>query len=286
MQIITGKTDTAHVRSEDDRAIHAGMVGTGAYILNVGSRLAASIETANNIVIADGELLVQGTHARIRYGETDTCIIENGTTGYNRIDLIVARYTQVAGLESVTLEVIKGEATAGEPSEPSYTEGNILEGATLAEVPVYAVRISGVNVVSVTSKIPILYTSMDNVYTKQEVDDKDSYLNQLLQNAVNTLNQRISNEVNALSQTISNVGATLDQKITAQGTAMGTEFDTVYARINSVYEDLAGQDAALITKIDTAVAGLNTSISNTNTSLNSAVNNLQAQINKYHGSTS
>lgn len=172
MQIITGKTDTAHVRSEDDRALHAGMVGTGNYILNVGSRLAASIETANNIVIADGELLFQGTHARIRYGETDTCIIENGTTGYNRIDLIVARYTQVAGLESITLEVIKGEATAGEPSEPAYTPGNILEGATLAEVPIYAVRISGVNVVSVTSKIPILYTSMDNTYTKEIIDEK------------------------------------------------------------------------------------------------------------------
>lgn len=172
MQIITGKTDTAHVRSEDDRALHAGTFGTEAYILNVGSKLAASIETANNIVLADGELMFQGTHARIRYGETESCIIENGTTGYNRIDLIATRYTQTAGLEQVELIVIKGEATAGEPTPPAYTAGNILEGATLAEIPLYAVRIAGVNVISVTSQLPVITTTMDNIYTKEQIEDR------------------------------------------------------------------------------------------------------------------
>lgn len=172
MQIITGKTDTAHVRSEDDRALHAGTFGTGAYILNVGSKLAATIETASNIVIADGELLFQGTHARIRYGETETCIIENGVTGYNRIDLIVARYTQTAGLEQMELAVIKGEATAGEPTPPAYTAGNILEGATLAEIPLYEVRIAGVNVISVTSQLPVIITTLDNIYTKAQTEDR------------------------------------------------------------------------------------------------------------------
>lgn len=176
MQIITGKTGETHVRAEDDRALHAGMIGTSAYILPVGGRLAASIETANNIVIADGELIFQGTHARIRYGETDTCIIENGTTGYNRLDLIVARYKQVAGLESVTLEVLKGDPTTATPTAPTYTPGNILQRDTLAEIPLYEVRIAGVNVVSVTCKLPILLTCMDNLYTKEEIVQQNSRL--------------------------------------------------------------------------------------------------------------
>lgn len=171
MQIITGKTGTNHVTAEDDRALHAATFGTGNFVLDIGSKFSARVETSNNIVLSDGELMMNGTHARIRYGETETVVIENGTTGYNRIDLIVARYKKQSGLESVELAVIKGETTSGAPEPPSCTEGNILEGAELAEMPLYSVKLEGVNVVSITPLFTIV-TGMNDVYRKDETEEK------------------------------------------------------------------------------------------------------------------
>lgn len=168
MQIITGKTGVEHVTAADDRALHAATFGTGNYVLDVGSKFEAKVETSNNIVISDGELMMNGTHARIRYGETETVVIENGTTGYNRIDLIVARYKKQSGLESVELAVIKGETTSGTPEAPSCTEGNILEGAELAEMPLYAVKLEGVNIVSITQLFDIS-TGLSNIYRKNSI---------------------------------------------------------------------------------------------------------------------
>ena len=171
MKIITGKTGTNHVASADDRALNAGIFGTDNYVLNVGSKFAATIETSNNIVIADGELLINGTHARIPHGEPETVIIENGTTGYNRIDLIVARYTLASGIESVESFVIKGAATSGTPTQPSYTQGNVLSGVEVADMPLYAVQLSGVNIVSITPLFTVA-TGLDDVYRKNEVEKR------------------------------------------------------------------------------------------------------------------
>lgn len=172
MQIVTGKTGTNHVTAEDDRALNAATFGTENYVLDIGAKLEANIETSNNITISDGEILMNGTHARIRYGETETVVIENGTTGYNRTDLIVARYKKQSGLESVELAVIKGITTPETPEMPHYTEENILEGAELAEMPLYAVNLEGVNIASVTPLYTII-TGMDYIYRKDEVYNKE-----------------------------------------------------------------------------------------------------------------
>ena len=176
MQIITGKTGTNHVTAADDRALHAGTFGCGTYILNVGSYLAATVKTANEIELADGELIMQGTHARIRQGDKETVTFDNGTTGYNRIDLVVARYKKVADTETVETAVIKGDSTPGTPAVPNYTGGRILEGAELAEEPLYTVRFTGVNIESVTRVVPIL-TGLEDIYRKNEVYNKGETYN-------------------------------------------------------------------------------------------------------------
>lgn len=172
MEIVTGKIGTPHVSSADDRAFHAAIFGVGNYVLNVGSQFKATIKTSNNIVLADGDLVINGTHARIPHGVNDTVIIENGTTGYNRIDLIVARYTKSSGLESVELAVIKGETVSGTPTRPSYTEGNVLADAEIAEMPLYAVQLAGVNVASITPLFTVA-TGLDDVYRKNEIYNKN-----------------------------------------------------------------------------------------------------------------
>lgn len=169
MQIITGKTGTNHVSAEDDRGKHAGIFGKDEYVLNVGNKFSATVESANTIRLASGDGVMQGTHFRIPHGKYDDVTIDNGTTGYMRKDLIVARYKKVGDIESVTSAVLKGTPVASDPQAPEYTQGNILEGASFSEMPMYEVLLDGVNIVSVTSLFKV-WTGFDDVYRKEEAD--------------------------------------------------------------------------------------------------------------------
>lgn len=145
MKIVTGYTGSEHITSNDDQALRQGIFGKGSYVLNVGNKFEATLTDANTVQIQDGEGVLQGVHFRVLPGTVDTVNIENGTTGYNRIDLIVARYTKdaVTGIESVNWAVITGTPSASTPTAPEYTEGDILAGDTLAEFPLYKVELSG-----------------------------------------------------------------------------------------------------------------------------------------------
>lgn len=171
MQIITGKTGSPHVSAEHDRAKHAGTYGTGEYVLNVGSKFAATVEPSTNTIrIADGDGMMQGTHFRIPHGDYDDVYIDNGTTGYIRKDLIVARYTRSGDIEDVQLAVIKGEPSASDPQTPECTQGDILNGEALAEMPLYEVTIdcTVAEQVTITVSEPLFSTTItiDEVFNK------------------------------------------------------------------------------------------------------------------------
>ena len=75
--------------------------------------------------------------------------IANGTQGYRRNDLIVARYTKAAstGIEAVNLVVIKGTPKASNPADPAYNTGDIITNhAATVDVPLYRVPLNGLNV--------------------------------------------------------------------------------------------------------------------------------------------
>lgn len=163
MKIITGKTGENHVTADDDRSLYAGIFGENSYVLNIGQKLASTIVSANTIRIGSGDLVHNGTHARIAYGDYEDVSIDNGTTGYYRKDLIVARYTKSAGIESMDLVVIKGTPSTTDPVAPEYYQNNILQGATISDMPLYAVTLNGVNLESVTSMFQVV-TGMDDIY--------------------------------------------------------------------------------------------------------------------------
>ncbi len=149
LQIVTGYTGTAHIKSAHDRTRNAGVVGTGSYVLKVGKRLSAAMQDANTLRISDGDLMMQGVHATIEAGTHEDLGIHNGTQGKKRNDLVVARYERLAGepkTESVTLKVIKGAPAVGAAADPAHVEGNILEGDLVSEMPLYRIPIDGLNV--------------------------------------------------------------------------------------------------------------------------------------------
>lgn len=146
MKIVTGHRGTPHITSNDDQGLNQGIFGTGNAILDVGQKFEAALTDANTVSIADGEGVMQGVHFRILPGTVDDVAISNGTSGYNRIDLICARYTKdsISGFEDVNLVVIEGTPSESTPDMPEYNEGNILEGAAVVDFPLYKVTFTGI----------------------------------------------------------------------------------------------------------------------------------------------
>ena len=149
LDLVTGYKGAAHITAEDIGAFNAGVFGSGEYVLNSGNKLAASVISNNTIRILDGDLVVQGRHVTLKKDTYEEVTIENGETGMNRKDLIVARYTKDStnGIENVVFAVIKGEFSDSEASDPAHTTGDILSGGcTLHEMPLYRITLTGLNV--------------------------------------------------------------------------------------------------------------------------------------------
>ena len=163
MDIVTGHVGSAHVTSWQDRDLNQGIFGPDTYILNVRSKLAATIISNNEIRIADGTLVMQGCQGVIQKGTYDTISIDNGTQGLKRNDLICAQYTKTGGVESMSLVVIKGTA-ASTPVDPSYTTGDIQNGDTPVQVPIYRVSLNGLTLESVQSMVETIAPHGSNYY--------------------------------------------------------------------------------------------------------------------------
>jgi hypothetical protein len=150
-----------------------GTFGSGTYILDVGSKMAATVVSATEITIADGIMIGEGNTAEISYGTSETLAIDNGSQGMLRTDLIVARYTKNAStsVESMSLIVIKGTPAASNPATPAYNEGRIADGDNPVDFPLYQVNLNGISITSVdplVSTVSVLdaITSLQNTVTE------------------------------------------------------------------------------------------------------------------------
>ncbi|MBM6686808.1 hypothetical protein H9X90_02880 [Faecalicatena contorta] len=152
MDIITGYLGEPHVTAEQDRDVNIGVVGDGSYVMPTGQRLAAEVQTNNEVRIRDGVLIHQGCAASIKKNTYDTVTITNGSQGMKRIDLIVARYQRnvETGVESLGLVALQGTPVESDPAVPVHTEGDIQAGDAVADMPLYEVEKDGLNITRVT----------------------------------------------------------------------------------------------------------------------------------------
>ena len=160
IKLITGLKETEDIQSEDDGARIYGTISSGDRVLEVGEKFAYQIISNNCVRIKSSELLMQGRHARQAPNTYTDLTISNGTQSMQRNDLIVARYTKDSntGLENVELAVVGG-APGSTGVDPEITTGDIFEGCTLHEMPLYRVKIDGLNIDSVT----VLFTTLENL---------------------------------------------------------------------------------------------------------------------------
>lgn len=174
MNIITGYRAEPHITAQQDRDVNIGIFGASAKILKgVGSEMAATVVSANEVQITDGLLVAEGCTAEVARGTTESMAIENGSQGMLRTDLIVARYTKAAGtgVESMELAVIKGTSAASNPAVPEYNTGSIADGDSPVDFPIYRVNLNGISITSVdplVSTVSVLdaITALQNKVTE------------------------------------------------------------------------------------------------------------------------
>ena len=150
LTIDTIPTASAHIYAYDQSLIYDSMTG-GDAVHDLFSNLSATTVSANEVRIAAGVLSIQGHFAYVSYGTTESFTIENGQTGYNRKDLLCAKFERVSNIDSFSLVTVKGTATTGNPTRPIYTAQDLTQGGTVRLFPLYEVLLTGLSVTSVTA---------------------------------------------------------------------------------------------------------------------------------------
>ena len=157
MKIISGKTGSPHVTSQQFRQIFEGIIGDESCILPCGENLTPELQTNNSLKIRSGLMYHHGNLSTVELGTYDEVTIQNGTQGMKRIDLVVNRYTreEESGTEKNEWIVIQGTPHASSPTVPGYTEGNLQDGDLVDDCPYLEVHLDGINVTEVKQLLSV-----------------------------------------------------------------------------------------------------------------------------------
>lgn len=156
MKIISGKTGSPHVTSQQFRQIFEGIIGDESCILPCGENLTPELQTNNSLKIRSGLMYHHGNLSTVELGTYDEVTIQNGTQGMKRIDLVVNRYRKgSSGIEKNEWIVIQGTPHASSPVVPDYTEGNLQDGDLVDDCPYLEVHLDGINVTEVKQLLSV-----------------------------------------------------------------------------------------------------------------------------------
>lgn len=146
VKLMTGATGEQNIQAADDRECLAGITGLDSYVFPTGSQLKATLVDANTITIGTGAGSLQGS--RFRCPTATTVNIQSGTQGQYRHDIVGLHFSRnTSGREGLEFQVLTGKpaASKGAAADPAYTVGDLLKGDAEAFMPLYRVRLSGIN---------------------------------------------------------------------------------------------------------------------------------------------
>lgn len=175
VKLMTGATGEQNIQAADDRECLAGITGLDSYVFPTGSQLKATLVDANTVTIGTGAGSLQGS--RFRCSTTTTVKIQSGTQGQFRHDIIGLHFSrETSGREGLEFQVLTGKpaASAGAAMDPAYTAGDLLKGDVDAFMPLYRVKLSGINAAdpepmfSVLTPLATLQDSLSHDNTKNK----------------------------------------------------------------------------------------------------------------------
>lgn len=157
MKIVSGRTGSPHVTSQQFRQMLEGIIGQGSYIITSGENLKPELSSNNLLKIRSGMMAHHGCISCVDIGTYDEVTLTNGSQGMKRIDLIVSRYTRNAEteVENCSWKVIQGKPVASNPAVPAYTSGNLQDGDLVDDCPAFEVHYDGINVTEVKSLLSV-----------------------------------------------------------------------------------------------------------------------------------
>ena len=164
VKLMTGATGEQNIQAADDRECLAGITGLDSYVFPTGSQLKATLVDANTVTIGTGAGSLQGS--RFRCSTTTTVNIQSGTQGQFRHDVIGLHFSrETSGREGLEFQVLTGEpaASEGAAADPAYTAGDLLKGDAEAFMPLYRIKLNGINAADPEPIFSVLTTLADSV---------------------------------------------------------------------------------------------------------------------------
>lgn len=146
VKLMTGATGEQNIQAADDRECLAGITGLDSYVFPTGNQLKATLVDANTVTIGTGAGSLQGS--RFRCSTTTTVNIQSGTQGQYRHDIVGLHFSrETSGREGLEFQVLTGDPAASEGTavDPAYTAGDLLKGDADAFMPLYRIKLSGIN---------------------------------------------------------------------------------------------------------------------------------------------
>ena len=137
--LINGNGNPA-IYAQQDADLYNGIMGPRTRILNVGSKMAATIEDANTIAIADGVIITkEGRRVQVDVGNVDEFIIPTGQAGTTRY-YIIGYHLYTDGSANQLCETFVQLMANGSETIP---EDEFREGATEVYVSLYRIEQTG-----------------------------------------------------------------------------------------------------------------------------------------------
>lgn len=162
-EIITARTGTAHVTPAQDASWHRGTFGLPTCVIDDPTLEGFSTEIRNNneVWVRSGIAQNQGRFWWVPVNTYDSLQIENGAQGMNRIDRAVMRFTvdQENNTQSCSWVVIQGTPTAGTPTAPAYTQGDLDNDGLVSDMPMFLIELEGINLTSVLAEYEVALTT-------------------------------------------------------------------------------------------------------------------------------
>lgn len=154
-KMITGYTpgaDPAHIFAEDDAQMHRGMFAQSG-ILESDGMLACSIVDNNTVRLAAGMYSNQGYMLCVPGGSTEDLVVNSGTQGMYRKDLVIADFTRGGGEahDEHVFTVVTGTPNASQSAatDPALTQNDLTAGGARRQEALYRITLYGVQIISI-----------------------------------------------------------------------------------------------------------------------------------------
>lgn len=150
------------VSAKDDAFLYHMISGKNG-VFNYGNKMDFQTVSANLIRIKDGMAQIQGRNYIIYPSETVDVAVESGTQGNKRNDIIVIEFTKTSSNETMEIKCIKGNPSTGNATDPQIVQQDTLSSGTKYQLPLYRVKLNGINVDGVDDLRYILQNIFDIV---------------------------------------------------------------------------------------------------------------------------